>query len=132
MGQTSHSDDGPNRSTTAQPNTPSAMPNRNKTSRKGTSAAPYLKKERPKIVEARSCITANPAVLVRILEITRPARYSGIFIGDAKTFNKLRDQTSSKKAMVTPCITRMKKSHRSTAPNSAGTKLIPEEATELR
>jgi hypothetical protein len=91
-----------------------------------------LKKERPKRVDARICIAANPAALVMMLDITKPARYSGIFMGDAKIFNKLRDQTSLKNAVVTPCMTRMKKSHKSTAPNRAGTKSIPEEATELR
>ena len=45
--------------------------------------------------------------------------------GVAKKLRKLRDQTSSKKAMVTPCITRVRKSHSSTAPSSAGTKLKP-------
>ena len=45
--------------------------------------------------------------------------------GVAKKLRKLRDQTSSKKAMVTPCMTRVRKSHSSTAPSSAGTKLKP-------
>ena len=58
-----------------------------------------------------------------MLESTRPAMYSEIDSGVAKMLRKLRDQTSSKKAIVTPCITRMKKSHNSTAPSNAGTKL---------
>ena len=52
--------------------------------------------------------------------------------GVANTFRKLRDQTSSKKAVVTPCITRIKKSHSSTAPSSEGTKLNPDPLTEFR
>ena len=55
-----------------------------------------------------------------------------IEIGLAKTFRKLRDQTSSKNAIVTPCITRVKKSHSRTAPSNAGTKLNPGEATVFR
>ena len=35
---------------------------------------------------------------------------------------KLRDHTSSKNVIVTPCITRMKKSHSHTAPSNDGTK----------
>ena len=58
--------------------------------------------------------------------------YSDMESGVAKIFKKLRDHTSSKKAVVTPCMTRMKKSHSSTAPSRAGTKLNPEEATVLR
>ena len=52
--------------------------------------------------------------------------------GVAKIFRKLRDQTSSKNAVVTPCITRMKKSHSSTAPSSAGTKLKPDRADRVQ
>ena len=40
-------------------------------------------------------------------------------------FRKLRDQTSSKNAVVTPCMTRTKKSQSSTAPSSDETKLNP-------
>ncbi len=55
--------------------------------------------------------------------VISPARYSLTRIGAANTLRKLRDQTSSKKAVVIPCITRVRKSHSSTAPSSAGTKL---------
>ena len=48
---------------------------------------------------------------------TSPVRYSEISSGVAKTLMKLRDQTSSKNAMVTPCMTRVKKSQNSTAPS---------------
>jgi hypothetical protein len=58
-----------------------------------------------------------------MLESTSPVTYSVIDIGLAKIFKKLRDHTSSKNAIVTPCITRVKKSHSSTAPSRAGTKL---------
>ena len=64
--------------------------------------------------------------------VTSPARYSEIRRGVAKKLRKLRDQTSSKKAMVTPCITRVRKSHSSTAPSSAGTKLKPAWLTWFR
>lgn len=47
-------------------------------------------------------------------------------------FRKLRDHTSSKNAVVTPIITRTRKSQSSTAPSSDGTKLKPDAATELR
>ena len=43
-------------------------------------------------------------------------------IGEANTLRKLRDHTSSKNAVVIPCITRVRKSHSSTAPSSPGTK----------
>ncbi len=56
---------------------------------------------------------------------TRPVRYSEIRIGVANTFRKLRDQTSSNRAMVTPCITRVRNPQSSTAPSSAGTSRIP-------
>ena len=52
--------------------------------------------------------------------------------GVAKMLRKLRDQTSSKNAIVTPCMTRIKKSHRRTAPSREGTKLMPDEVTEFR
>ena len=74
----------------------------------------------------------TPIALVEMLERIRPAIYSEMDSGVAKKFRKLRDHTSSRNAMVTPCITRMKKSHSSTAPSSAGTKLKPEELTLLR
>ena len=63
---------------------------------------------------------------------TRPARYSPTVSGEAKKLRKLRDQTSSKKAIVTPCITRVRKSHSSTAPSRAGRKLKPACATPSR
>ncbi len=47
-------------------------------------------------------------------------------------FRKFRDHTSSKKVIVTPCMTRAKKSHRRTAPRKAGMKLNPAAATVLR
>src|SRR5450756_865492 len=77
-------------------------------------------------------MTRSPTELVATLVSTRPVRYSDVESGVAKMFRKLRDQTSSKKAMVTPCITRAKKSHKRTAPSSAGTKLKPGGATLLR
>jgi hypothetical protein len=45
---------------------------------------------------------------------------------------KLRDHTSSKNAVVTPSMTRPKKSHSSTAPSSVETKLKPGSATVAR
>ncbi len=77
-------------------------------------------------------MTSRPTILVAKLEKTSPARYSEIASGVENRFRKFRDQTSSKKAVVTPCMTRVKKSQSSTAPSSAGTKLKPEDATELR
>src|SRR5512147_313234 len=74
----------------------------------------------------------RPMRLVAMLESTRPHRYSHIESGVAKILRKLRDQTSSKKAVVTPCITRVKKSHRRTAPRKTATKLRPAGATMLR
>src|ERR1700736_5750174 len=70
--------------------------------------------------------------LVPMLDNTRPLTYSDMESGVAKKFRKLRDHTSSKNAMVTPCMTRIKKSHSRTAPSSAGTKLDPEDAMALR
>jgi hypothetical protein len=67
-----------------------------------------------------------------MLDTTSPPTYSEISSGVAKKFRKLRDHTSSKNAVVTPCITRMKKSHSSTAPSRAGTKLYPGAATLFR
>ncbi len=77
-------------------------------------------------------MTINPNRLVTTLEPTSPARYSEMSMGVEKKFRKLRDQTSSKNAVVTPCITREKKSHSNTAPNRVGTKLNPAALTELR
>ncbi len=64
--------------------------------------------------------------------VTRPATYSEIFSGVAKTLRKFLDQTSSKNAWVTPCITRVRKPQSSTAPRSEGTKLKPPEAKLFR
>src|SRR5690242_505818 len=77
-------------------------------------------------------MTTNPTELVAIEASTRPPTYSKTESGVAKRLRKLRDQTSSKNAMVTPCITRVKKSHNSTAPSSTGTKLNPEPETVFR
>jgi hypothetical protein len=60
--------------------------------------------------------------LVAKLVDRSPAMYSDMVIGVAKTLRKLRDQTSSKNAVVTPCMTRVMKSQKRTAPSSAGTK----------
>ena len=81
---------------------------------------------------AKTNITISPTELVAMAVSTRPLRYSEIDSGEAKMFRKLRDHTSSKNAMVTPCMTREKKSHSRTAPSSAGTKLKPAEVTVLR
>ena len=54
--------------------------------------------------------------LVATAVVTKPVRYSPMVRGEAKTLRKLRDQTSSKKAIVTPCITLARKSHSRTAP----------------
>src|SRR6185312_7170621 len=106
------------------PTMPSAIPNRNKTSRNGTIQIPYVRNDRPKNHVAITSITTSPMVLVQMDESTSPPTYSTIEIGVAKMFRKLRDHTSSKNAMVTPLITRLKKSHSRTAPNSTGTKSI--------
>src|SRR5659263_384790 len=74
----------------------------------------------------------SPTELVAMLERTRPPRYSPIESGDAKRLRKFRDHTSSRNAIVTPCMTRVKKSHRRTAPRSTGTKSKPAMATVLR
>src|SRR5215471_6618743 len=132
MGQISHSDAGPNRSTRPHAKIPSAIPNRKSARRNGASRAPYTKKERPKTILANTSITSSPTELVAIAASTKPVMYSDIESGLAKTFKKLRDHTSSKNAVVTPCITRIKKSHSRTAPSSAGTKLKPEEAMAFR
>src|SRR5262252_2307177 len=89
-------------------------------------------KERPKIVLARTIITRRPTVLVPMLDSTRPLTYSEIESGVAKMFRKFRDHTSSMKAMVTPCMTRVKKSHSNTAPRKTGTKSNAAAETEFR
>ncbi len=81
---------------------------------------------------ANTSITARPIRLVAMLVNTRPIRYCEINIGVAKMFRKLRAHTSSKNAVATPCITRVKKSHSSTAPSSDGTKFIPDVVTVFK
>src|SRR3546814_20924104 len=75
---------------------------------------------------------SRPTMLVMTLVSTRPLMYSAIVSGDANTLRKFRDHTSSKNAVVTPCITRLKKSHSSTAPSSVGTKSMPDGPTLFR
>jgi len=70
--------------------------------------------------------------LVLTAAMISPARYSLVRSGVAKKLRKLRDQTSSKKAIVTPCMTRVRKSHNSTAPRRAGTKFTSARETEFR
>ncbi len=77
-------------------------------------------------------MTSRPTRLVQTPITTSPITYSEIIIGVAKTLRKLRDQTSSKKAWVTPCMTRVRNPHSSTAPSSAGTKLNPPVAKVFR
>ncbi len=77
-------------------------------------------------------MTIKPTEPLAMLESTKPPRYSGIESGVAKMLRKLRDHTSSKNAVVTPCITRTKKSHSNTAPSSDGTKLKPDPLTAFR
>src|SRR6185369_9137717 len=132
MGHTNHSAGGPSRSTAEMPTMPRAMPQMNSTRKNGTSINPYTKNDRPKMPVARITMTASPIKLVRMLESTSPARYSGIDSGVANKFRKLRDHTSSKNAIVTPCITRVRKSHSRTAPSIAGTKLKPAEETAFK
>ena len=96
------------------------------------SAAPYPRKERPNTVAARASITMSASRPVAKLVITSPARYSGIESGVAKIFRKLRDQTSSRNAVVTPCMMRLQKSQKSTAPSRRETKLNAEKAMEFR
>ena len=132
MGQINHSAAGPNLNTIAQPNIPSAIPNRNNISMKGIMISPYDKNDRWKIPDASNSITTKPMILVSMLDETSPARYSDIDSGEANILRKLRDQTSSKKAMVTPCITRVRKFHNNTAPSRLGTKSYPVEVKLLR
>ena len=74
----------------------------------------------------------TPTRLVAMLDTSRPVTYSGTLIGLANTFRKLRDHTSSKNDVVTPCITRDMKSQNSTAPSSAGTKRYCDCVTDSR
>src|SRR6478735_12536967 len=96
IGQTNHSDAGPNQSTIALATTPMAMPNTNRFRRNGNSNSPYEKNDRPKIPLASAIMTTSPMALVMTLDATRPATYSGIDNGLAKRFRKLRDHTSSR------------------------------------
>src|SRR5215813_13669474 len=132
MGQTNHSDAGPSRSTIVQATIPRAIPNRNRTKRNGTIIRPMEKKDRPKIVVAKTSIAISPTALVAMAVSTRPPRYSESDSGEAKRFRKLRDHTSSRNAIVIPYMTREKKSQSRTAPSRAGTKLKPEEVTVFR
>src|SRR5262245_23594537 len=127
-----HSDAGPSRSTTALAKIPSAIPNRNSTNSKGDKSRQYEKNDTPNAAEASTSTTASATELVAMLLATSPVTYSEIESGVANRFRKLRDQTSSRKVVVTPCITREKKSHKSTAPSSAGTKSKVAFATEFR
>jgi len=96
------------------------------------SIRPWVKNDRPKTMVDRRSMTMSPTELVAMLESTRPLRYSEMESGVAKILRKFRDHTSSKKAIVTPCMTRIKKSQRRTAPRRIGMKLNPAEAKVLR
>jgi len=128
----SHSAAGPSRSTTAQPAMPSAIPNRKRTRSAGARAAPAPPSESPNPSVARRSITLSPIRLVSTLETTRPLTYSTVVMGAENTLRKFRDQTSSKNAMATPCITRPKKSQSRIAPSSTGTKSKRAAETEFR
>jgi hypothetical protein len=67
-----------------------------------------------------------------MLVITSPTIYSRTDSGEEKRFKKLRDHTSSRNAVLTPCMMRSQKSQSSTAPSSVGTKLTPLPLTLLR
>ena len=84
-----------------------------------------MKNERPKTAVASTSITTSPPRLVTMLESTSPPRYSEMDSGVAKMFRKLRDHTSSKNAMVTPCITRDEKIPQQHRAQQRGTKLKP-------
>ena len=77
-------------------------------------------------------MTMSPTQLVSTLVMTSPVMYSEIERGEENRFRKLRDHTSSRNAVLTPCMMRVQKSHRSTPPNSVGTKLTPLPLTVLR
>jgi len=132
IGQMNHSDAGPKWSTKALPKIPSAIPKRKSVMRNGMAIMPYMKRDSLKKAVATKTITRTPIMLVTILERISPPTYSDIRIGVAKILRKFRDQTSSKNAIVTPCMIRMKKSHKRTAPRSTGTKLNPPDTTVLR
>jgi len=63
---------------------------------------------------------------------TKPSRYCGMVIGEAKMLRKFRDHTSSRKTPATPCMTRVKKSKSKTAPSSEGTKFRPDEVSVFK
>src|SRR3989338_11684491 len=65
----------------------------------------------------------KPARAVAKPVATSPATYSLIFRGELKKLIKFCDQISSKKVVITPCWTRVKKSHRIIAPKTTLTKL---------
>src|SRR5215469_2141432 len=115
-GHISHSAAGPSRSTMAQLSTPSVTPNTNSTRTSGTIGRPYIRNDSPNTADAMMSIVISPTVLVATLETTRPLTYSPIDSGLVKTFIKFRDHTSSKNAVVTPYITRVRKSHIMTTP----------------
>ena len=83
-------------------------------------------------IVARPNITMRPTQLVMTLVSTNPRMYSEIDSGEANRLRKLRDQTSSRKAVLTPCMMRVQKSQSRTPPNSVGTKFTPLPLTELR
>jgi hypothetical protein len=111
---------------------PSEMPNTNSTVRNAINGSPMEKNCRWKMPVASSNITMTPMMLVTTLVITSPAMYSAIDRGEANRFKKLRDQTSSRNAVVMPCMMRVQKSHNNTPPSSVGTKSMPPPLTVLR
>ncbi len=100
---------------------PRAMPKLNSTSRKGISISPSEKNDKPNTAVASTSITTRPTTLVPMLVITSPVMYSGVVSGVAKRLRKFLDHTSSRNAVLTPCMIRVKKSHSSTAPSRLGT-----------
>lgn len=91
-----------------------------------------LKKARWNTPVACATITITPMMLVSTLVITSPEMYSAMESGEENGFCKLRDQTSSRKAVDTPCMMRAQKSHSNTPPKSVGTQSMPPLLTELR
>ena len=108
------------------------MPNTNSSSTKAASGSPCEKNCRWKTPSATISIMTSPRLEVMMLVSTSPVTYSEIDSGEEKRLRRLRDQTSSRNAVPTPCITRSQKSQRSTAPSSVGTKLTPLPLTVLR
>jgi hypothetical protein len=70
-------------------------------------------------------MTINPTALVAMLDSTSPLKYSVTDSGVENRFRKLRDHTSSKKTIVTPCMTRTRKSHSRIAPSNENTRSKP-------